>query len=290
MSTVAYHTHCDNWAPEAIEQVMADEIFLEPPAIHQKSGLAVFVLQDKAPVDWGDILELQELAWNLYLVHWDAERHLLFIHSSDRSTMHEDLARAICGADATLISGEPVFRTLHGINRLTLTSLGLNHALGRSVRFTMFMGSDILEGLAEAQQFNKTKSNIFGFGYRNAERASAGCSAKGKLWSYQVAGSIPEWMEWCHATGDKLLDSTISIDDILSNVVKYTALTGRPAGVPLALEWSPEVLQRPEHSISFEINGHRAPCTKSACLSLLQVIKARFGSKSRRKNRRQNMR
>lgn len=259
MSTVVYRTTCQDWDPAGIEKAMADEVLLEAPAVHSKSRLAVFVTEDRAPVDWGNVRDLQEIAWHLYLVHWDAERRLLFINSTVGNTMHEELARAVCGDDAALVKGETVFRTLHGINRLTLTNLGLNHALGRAVRFTMFMGSDILAGLAEAQKLNKTKSNIFGFGYRNADRASAGCSAKGKLWSYQIAASLPEWLDWCHTTGDKLLDDTIDIDAILRNVVKYEPLDGRPDGVPLAVEWSPEVLRRPEDSILFEVNGDRAP-------------------------------
>lgn len=259
MSTVVYRTKCEDWEPEGIEEAMAEEVLLEPPAVHLKSRLAVFVTEDRAPVDWGNIRELQELAWHLYLVHWDEERQLLFINSTVGNSMHEELAQAVCGEDVELVKGETVFRTLHGINRLTLTNLGLNHAVGRAVRFTMFMGSDILAGLAEAQKLNKSKSNIFGFGYRNADRASAGCSAKGKLWSYQVAASLPERLEWCHATGDKLLDDTINIDDILRNVVKYEPLDGRPEGVPLAMEWSPEVLRRPENSIYFDVNGDRFP-------------------------------
>lgn len=259
MSTVVYRTNCDDWNPDGIDKAMAEEVLFEPPAIHAKSRLAVFVTEDRVPVAWGNIRNLQELAWHLYLVHWDKERQLLFINSTVRNTMHEELAQAVCGADAELVKGEIVFRTLHGINRLTLTNLGLNHAVGRAVRFTMFMGSDILAGLAEAQQLNKIKSNIFGFGYRSADRASAGCSAKGKLWSYQVAASLPEWLDWCHATGDKLLDDTINIDDILRNVVKYEPIYGRPEGVPLAMEWSPEVLRRPENSIHFDINGDQVP-------------------------------
>lgn len=257
MSTVAYHTHCEDWDPDGIADAMADEVLLEPPAVHQSARLAVFVTHDKAPVDWGDIRDLLDVEWHLYLVHWDKDRQLLFINSTARNTFHEELAQAVAGRDTELVKGERVFRTLHGINRLTLTNLGLNHAVGRSVRFTMFMGSDILQGLAEAHQLNKTKSNIFGFGFRSADRASAGCSVKGRLWSYQVAGSIPEWMDWCHATGDKLLDDTINIDDILRNVVKYEPLHGRPDGVPLAMEWSPEVLQRPETTVQFDVNGDK---------------------------------
>jgi hypothetical protein len=58
--------------------------------------------------------------------------------------------------------------------------------------------------------------------------------------------------------GEKLLDNTISIDDILSKVIKYEPLHGRPNAVPIAIEWSPTVLDRPEATIRFDINGEVA--------------------------------
>jgi len=257
MSAVAYLTQCADWTPEKIKEVMLDAGLLEAPAIHPRERVALFVTYSQTKVDWANARDLKDTEWNLYLVHWDEGRKLLFIHSSETGTLHPELALAVGGAGVELVKGEQVFRTLHGINRLTLTNLGLSHTMGRAMRFTMFMGSDVLLGLAEAHQLNKTKSNIFGFGFRNAERASAGCSAKGKLWSYKVAGNIQEWMDWCHAIGDKLLDTSIHTDDLLSKVVKYEPLAGRPTAVPLALEWSPEVLERPETAIEFEINGDR---------------------------------
>lgn len=258
MSTVVYRTSCAEWNPDGIAEVVKDTVLLEPPAVNHRARVAAYVTRSQIPVDWGHIRDLQDTEWDLFLLHWDEAQNLLFINSNASGTSHEELAAAVGGDDAQRVTGEPVFRTLHGINRLTLTNLGLSHTIGRATRFTMFMGSDIIQGLSEAQQLNKTKSNLFGFGFRGAKRASAGCSVKGKLWSYRIAGSIPEWLDWCHEVGDRLLDDTISIDDILSKVIKYEPLHGRPNAVPIAIEWSPTVLDRPEATIRFDINGEVA--------------------------------
>ena len=113
MSTVAYRTKCQDWNPEGIKEAMVKQVLLEPPAVHQKARVAVFVIENREPVDWGNIRDLQNLAWNLYVIHWDSERHLLFINSTVGNTMHEELAKAVGGADVELIKGETVFRTLH---------------------------------------------------------------------------------------------------------------------------------------------------------------------------------
>lgn len=257
MSTVVYRGTTSNWHPAAIGEAMKrrKKKLFDDPAINHRSMVAAFVTREVSSVEWGNFQELEEIAWHLYLLYWDAKRRLLYINSTEPGTLHETLAAAVIGSDCERIDGEDVFRTLHGINRLSLMNLGLSHTIGRSVRFTMFMGSDVLEGLSEAGKRDKIKSNVFGFGYRDAARTGAGCSAKGRLWSYQVAGSIPEWMEWCDSVGTKLLDTSINLDAMFQGVVKTKPISQRPQAVPLAIDWSDTVLGRPENTILFEING-----------------------------------
>ncbi len=51
-------------------------------------------------------------------------------------------------------------------------NLGLRHAIDRAVRFTMHVGGDIAEGLSQAHLQNKTKSNLFGRGFENGQKAN----------------------------------------------------------------------------------------------------------------------
>lgn len=257
MSTVVYKGKNSTWNPKAIPEAMKKrkKKLFDEPSVNLRSKVAAFVTKETSSVEWGNFQELEEVEWHLYLLFWDQERKLLFINSTEPHTLHESLAAAVIGSDCSRIEGEDVFRTLHGINRLSLMNLGLSHTIGRSVRFTMFMGNDIFQGLTEAKMRDKIKSNVFGFGYRNAARTGAGCSVKGRLWSYQVAGSIPEWMAWCRQVGDKLLDSTINLDAMFQGVVKSTPVSQRPLAVPLALDWSESIHLRAENTITFVING-----------------------------------
>ena len=84
---------------------------------------------------WGDIRDLKETFWHLYLLHWDADSGLLFINSSDNSSVHEDLATVVAGDTARLIRGETIFRSMHGLNRFVIMSLGLRHLLNRNIQF-----------------------------------------------------------------------------------------------------------------------------------------------------------
>ena len=128
-------------------------------------------------------------------------------------------AQAVAGSKDR-IAGETVFRSLGNIRRLTLTNLGLSHPLGKNIRYTMFMGADIAEGLSEAQRFNRRKSNLFGLGYEDDEKVTVGCSFKGRFWSYKIAFDLSEWIDWCAHVGKKLLDGTIDTDAVFAHVIK----------------------------------------------------------------------
>src|SRR5882672_3070060 len=149
------------------------------------------------------------------MVHWDEERSLLFINSSKLGDLHLDLARAVAGGDAERITGEAIFRVLEGFRRLVLMNLGLSETQRKPVRYSSFMGSDIGDQLETLPgNRNRTKTNLFGQGYTEEGKSTIGCSVKGKIWSYEATNNFGDWIDWCHKLGRKLLDSTITTDNI----------------------------------------------------------------------------
>lgn len=259
MSTVVYKTKCTTWQPEKITEFIDEDRLVSGPVINQTKYVSLFFTREVEPVPWGNVKSLQNIFWDLYLLHWDPEKNLLFINSSNNSSLHEELAQTVAGDDVALIHGEDVFRALHGINRLILMNLGLNHALGRAIRFTMYVGPDIRDGLTGPQVANKYKSNLFGRGFEAGDKVTLGCSYKGRLWSYRIAGDIPEWVEWCHAIGSKLLDTSIAVNEIFKHVIIPKQISERPHLVPLDIEWSDEFLRNLDELHELSIAGETSP-------------------------------
>jgi superfamily II DNA or RNA helicase len=257
MSTMVYRTKCQRWRPKAVADVL--EGLLEPPSVNHKEQVVVFFTGEQEPVPWGDIRHLLNTTFHLFLAHWDSDRGLLFIHTSNKDAGLDPIAKAIAGEDVALVRGEDVFRTLHGISQLVLINLGLNHSLSHAVRFTMYMGADILEGLSQATLQTKRKSNIFGRGYEAGEKASIGCSAKGRIWAHRIAYDLSEWVIWCHDIGTKLLDDGISIQRILEHVIVPTTVTQRPPLVPLTIEWSEHFYTMDEQVVHLDVRGEVVP-------------------------------
>ena len=204
MSTIIYKTNCKNWKPENFQKGFHGlESFdrIESDLNSQKNTL-IIVTAKKNPVDWAQAKDIFNWNWELYILFWDKNQNLLFIHNSDNKGYYEKMAEAVAGK-VELIRGGPVFRCFSGIDRLRLQNVGLIEQLGRFIRFIMRAGSDIEAGLTHAQREQVVKSNIFGFGYdENGEIITIGCSYKGRIWS-RCKADLNELREWCGDVGKK---------------------------------------------------------------------------------------
>ena len=252
MSTVVYRTYCEEWRPQDIGEAIPYVNIYSGPVINEVKRLAVFITRDESYVRWSSTKEILDVEWNLYLVYWDKGSNLLYINSSKSKDLHEKLAKAICGDTASRIVGESVYRVLDGINRLMLMNLGLSSTLGRNIRYTMFVGSDITAQLDDAVYTTKRKSNLFGLGYSGEGKVSVGCSAKGKIWSMQSAGDFSEWINWCRTLGSKLNDNTITTDRFIRNLIKQKVISERPRKTPIAIHWPESLLIEFEDSIQIK--------------------------------------
>lgn len=260
MSTVIYRTSCLDWQILPLQRLAEKMGLYGSLSVNERAKVALFVVRNNDQVDWGEIRDLANTIWNLYILYWDSARQLLFIHASDKDASLDQLAHAATGTSAILIRGEEVFRVFHGMRRLMLMNLGLHHSLSRAVRFTMFVGADIQDGLSQAQQQGKIKSNTFGRGFEVGEKATVGCSHRGRVWSYRIASDVSEWVEWCNSIGTKVLDSSISFDKtVLPYLLIPREVSARPARTPIMVEWSDALLQRSESYISLDIDGVRVP-------------------------------
>jgi hypothetical protein len=202
MNAVVYRTDVDEWRPDRIDDAFAPGIIHSGPSINDERRIAIFVTREEIPVRWSVSKTILDAEWHLFLVHWDPDTRLLYIASSRTDELHEKLAKAVGGTRATRVSGELIYRSLGGINRLVLMNLGLSQLrAGRPIRYMMFAGSDIARQLPDAVAGTKRKTNLFGQGFSGDGKVSIGCSAKGKIWSTGVTTLGPS----CLMTRSRLI-------------------------------------------------------------------------------------
>lgn len=166
--------------------------------------------------------------------------------------------------------------SLAGLGR-TLEALGEYHdaikcherALAISEKELGANSPDTGVSLSEAHAQNKFKTNLFARGFESGDRASVGCSIKGRLWSFRVAADIGEWVAWCRETGSKLQNEMINPAEVLKGAMIPKTVTERPRQVPVAIEWSEDLLNRSEDGVQFEFAGQQVPLCEAG-LSLVE--------------------
>lgn len=238
MSTVVYRTSPSSWHPVNLESHFGDKLYTKTIAVNNQEHVAWLVTKTITPSKWSDLKTFDEEIYDLYIFYWDSTNKLLYINSSGNDGVYEDLAKALCGDDVERFKGDEIYRPLATVKRRVATNVGLLDTRNRDKSFEMQMGANV--DFTSAESRNKTQTNIFahGFDEKTAENVTVGASRKGRIWSHKGAPSIKHWMAWCDSIGAKLIDTSITTDDVTNGFIKPVRLDSRPEGlVALTLEW-----------------------------------------------------
>jgi len=238
MSTVVYQAPSHNWEPQNIVDFFSEENLLTfPIGLNTDAGVAWCVVGNRDKVRWGDLKTIEQINYELYILYFDSHNRLLYINNSANDGVFEDLADTVLGPGSKRFTGSTVYRVMADIDRLVPTNVGVLDAHDQFRRFSMHVGSDVTASFSQAEAGTKTQTNISGGGYRNGEHVTISASLKGRIWSHTSANSLKHWRDWCDSIGEKLLDDTISIDKVIGQFILPEALTSRPDGVLLSVEW-----------------------------------------------------
>jgi superfamily II DNA or RNA helicase len=259
MSTVVYRSENLQWNPTTVYDLFGEDgLLTRQIAINSKDHVVWFVSEEKTPVRWGEFSTFGEVVHHLYVVHAEPDKGLLYINSSDNSSVHRELAEAVGGPGVSLIRGDVVYRVLHPIARRVPTNVGLLDAVNRNRRFTMHVGADVLEGFGPGAA-QKSKTNIFAYGYADGRRVSFGASRKGRIWSHRVAYNMLDWVLWARSVGEVITDESISVASVMQGFIIPVAATSRPGLVPLGIEWPYTLLATTSEARQVEHDGTSAP-------------------------------
>jgi hypothetical protein len=226
--------------------------------LHEGSRTLYFVTRSEPQVRWSRSKQLRDRQWHLFVLHYEPSEKLLFIHSSDKSSVHEKLAQAVGGKDVKLIQGETVFRCLGRITRLMFQNIGVRKVGRRNLSFAMYTGAQVEEALSLAEKAGSVKANLDGGGYEGGDRVTIGCSYRGRVWS-RAHGPIPAFLDWCRGIGAKLNDASIKTDTILHNVLLPKELTTVPRERVLSVDWPIHLLSQSEGQVTLSAGGRDVP-------------------------------
>lgn len=251
-SMVVYKTRCANWNPKKYKtgfRTLSSRDKLFHSLNNQESTLVVLAATEQG-VRWSDVQSIRELGWELFIATWDRQRDLLYLHGSGINGTYKELAKALCGDDVELVVAPELFRCFDGIKRLVLNNVGLNEHLGRQVRYTGRMGSDVEARIGHAARQGATKAVLAGQGFQRGEKSSVGAAKRGRVWS-NLRLRVDTFVRWAREIGNKIVDDSISPDAVLAGTLKPDAVGVVPNKVVVAVEWPIDMLTRPENATKF---------------------------------------
>lgn len=256
LSTVIYKNKTTSWFPNNFSKAIPDyeDLDYKFHDINSKEKVLVVITTKKEDVDWVKSKDIYHLQWNLLLVYWDTRNNLLFINSSDNSSVYKEMAEAIIGESAELIRGINVFRAFYNIKRTRLQNVGLRHFLGKNIRFRLSVGYDVAEALSLAEKQQAEKAFVIGAGYEDGEQVNIGCSYKGRIWT-KLIGDLKQFITWSSNVGKKLLDDRIDPNQILRETLIPELVSERPNNFPVWIDWDDELLNSREIRFKFNISG-----------------------------------
>lgn len=233
VSMIAYKTnqkewHWENW----VKKFNTDDCHY---MVNEKEKILIIIEPREIPVSWTTQRNFSEMLWVFYVIYWNEEKNVVFVNSSDKSKGFS-LVKAIFADDIETIMADQIFKCLYGIKRLALATVGLNSGIDGPVRYKMFAGIDVAQGITESNKNNCYKSNLFGIGYDGTGKVSIGCSYKGTVWSRWIE-SVDFWKNWCNEIIDKILDPSIDVATIMEGVLIPKVIKKLPSQQAYRIDW-----------------------------------------------------
>lgn len=239
MSAIAHRAPIPAWDPErALDVYEPDQVLDGRIAVGVEGTLAWFVVEHRDEVSWGDVRTLNECTYELIVMYFDQRKRLLYIHSSENNGDYADLAEAVLGEGAVVITGSVVFRVLADLDRLVPSNIGLLDARDHFNRYTMYVGSDVLEALHQHDKQGKTQTHIATSGFNQGEKVTISAALSGRFWSMTTAPNLRAWKQWCDVQGEKLLNDDIDLVKLFNGLIVPKEVRERPEHVLLAAEWA----------------------------------------------------
>ena len=245
MSTLVYATKCKEWRPESLYLCIHQNNHWR--SVSHLENMAVVVVHSEEDVKWGKCKDIHNSLFDMMVVYWSHKLQMLFIQCTDYSRFNcEEIAKALCGYKAKLITGKKTFNVFDGIDWAMVGNLGAS-ASGL-IRYTMYFGTDVVVGLSQVEKAESMLNNVFGWGYVNGDKVSIGCSARnGKIWSWS-GGAIHKWKDWCNMIGGKLSKEEVDVKDIIAGFLCPEAIDKRPDIVALSAEWGQRIVAGSEEN------------------------------------------
>ncbi len=203
-------------------------------------GATVYLTREAVRSEWSTDERFTNIAYDIFIFHYNADRRLLFICSSRRnSKFYNHLARALAIGRPRPLSNNRINRVLNGLKEAEFFSVGMRkrNQLGQIESYRIIAGPRASKAVDPSDARTFDRGHSFGRAIENGNQVTIGVSVGSKVWS-NTYDRIPELLDWCDRLATKIASNVVpktgSNLDLLSTGEELTEV---PEGI-IAIDWS----------------------------------------------------
>ena len=169
-------------------------------------GAAVYSTRQAVRSPWSTDERFTNVAYDLFIFHYNAAANLLFICSSRRNAqLYTRLAARLVPGRPRILSNSSINRVLNDLEAAEFFSVGMRkrNKLGRIESYRMISGPSADKAIQDTDGRLFDRGHCFGKAIERGNQITIGVSTSSKVWS-NTYERIPELLEWCNALALKI--------------------------------------------------------------------------------------
>jgi hypothetical protein len=246
--------------------------------ISNPHGAAVYLTREALRSPWSTDERFTNVAYDLFIFHYNENARLLFICSSRRNAkLYNRLAKDLVVGRPRPLSNSSINRVLNDLQAAEFFSVGMRkrHKLGQNESYRTITGSAGDRAIQETDGRLFDRGHCFGKALDNGDEITIGVSSASKVWS-STSDQVPVLLNWCDRLATKISSNRAAVTgsrlDLLSAGEELREV---PAGV-IAMTWDKGVYYDPPVVSYLDANGD---ATHRDLLDFkLEIVDSREGS------------
>jgi superfamily II DNA or RNA helicase len=202
-------------------------------------GAAIYITREAVRSDWSTDERFVNIAYDIFIFHYNAATRLLFICSSRRNAkFYSHVARSLVIGRPRPLSNNRINRVLNGLDGAEFFSVGMRkrNKLGQIESYRIISGPSAGKAVNPNDARTFDRGHSFGKGIENGNQITIGVSVGSKVWS-NTYDRIPELLDWCDRLATKIASNVVAkTGSGLDLLPTGDELTEVPEGI-IAITW-----------------------------------------------------
>jgi len=194
----------------------------------EEKSTVVFVTRETVKPKWIKSDQLVNTKYFLFIIYYDVQTRLLFIHSSSirSKQFYDDIVEEFSTGDYRRITKREINKVLIDLEETEFFNIGMqNRSPNSGESYRTISGPNAEKSIRKSHGRLYANGHVFGKAKSGGEPLTIGYSSGAKVWS-NAYKKIPQLIEWCSIIGKKIRSD--------KEVVTQTGLDNLSIGVPVS--------------------------------------------------------